>query len=59
MAEDWLLTGPRSAFVFPVDDVGRGHARFHQSAEEQIPLQEVLRQAPPAGLLARADGSRR
>lgn len=43
-------------FLSLVDDLRRGHARFHQSAEEQIPIEEVLRQTPPAGLPARADG---
>lgn len=49
----------RCVFVFLVDDIRRRHARLHQSAEEQIPLQKVLRQASSAGLLTRADGSRR
>lgn len=40
------------------DDFRRGHARFHQSAEEQVPLEEVLRQTSAAGLPARADGLR-
>lgn len=49
----------RRVFIFLLDDIRRRHARLHQSAEEQIPLQKVLRQASSAGLLTRADGSRR
>lgn len=40
------------------DDIGWGHAWFHQSAEEQIPLEEVLCQTSTAGLPSSADSSR-
>lgn len=56
---DRLLMLPCSVFVFLTDNIGWRHAWFHQSAEEQIPLQEVLCQASSAGLPACADGSRR
>lgn len=56
---DRLLMLSHSVFVFLIDNIRRRHAWFHQSTEEQIPLQEVLRQASSAGLLTCADGSRR
>lgn len=53
-----MLNNVRYPLLPLADNFRRGHARFHQSAEEQVPLEEVLCQASPAGLPARADGLR-